>query len=236
MPRDSPQGMAAIFSPGHPAILEKVTRLEIEDLSGCPMFFYSCNPDPGTKVNEHGAVLAERSLFSQWKWLKDKLNFYASLLSTRASFMLIVPEQTKDGNIHFHAVVRPHNGFDEHDVKRTFWHIMECNVTNAKVRKHAVNIKPINNSGVVDYLFHKDAHDYETIFNRSIGNDKPFQPLLLHNHNVIYPGALSSSEESGEESTPPTRVFRKRVGPSVFPQPGDPAVQPQGPPPPHPWF
>lgn len=210
MPRETPQGMAAIFSPGHPAILEKVTRLEIDDLSGSPMFFYSCNPDPGTKISEQGAVLAERSLYSQWKWLKEKLIFYASILSIRASFMLIVPEQTKDGNIHFHAIVRPHNGFDEHDVKRIFWHIMECNVSNAKVRKHAVNIKPINDSGVIDYLFHKDAHDYETIFNRKINNDEPFQPLLLYQPNNNNLGASPSSEESGEESTPPPTVFRQR--------------------------
>lgn len=223
MPRKIPQSMAVVFSQGHAAIFEKVTRAEIDLPDGSPMFFYSCNPDPGTKINEQNVLLAERSLCSQWAWLRGRLEFFASLLSTRASFMMIVPEQTKDGNIHFHAIVRPHNGFDEHDIKRTFWNIMECDVSKPKVRKHAVNIKPINDSGVVDYLFHKDAHDYETIFNRKINNKLEFLPLLLTTmitNNNQYEDSSSSSEESGEESTPPPRVFRKRIDPVVQPKRG----------------
>jgi len=216
MPKVSSRVIAPFFSRGYAEILEKVTRVEIDDVSGAPMFFYSCNPDPGTKINEQGALLVERSLYSQWKWLSGRLDFYASILSVRASFMLIVPEQTKDGNIHFHAIVRPHNDFDEHDIKRTFWQIIEADVSKVKVRKHAVNIKPINDSGVVDYLFHKDAHDYEVIFNKKINNKLEFQPMLLtplsNNH------CSSSSEESGEESTPPIRVFKKRLDPVVKPR------------------
>lgn len=208
-----PRVIAPFFSRGYAEILEKVTRVEIDDISGSPMFFYSVNPDPGTKVNEQGSLLAERSLFSQWKWLSGRLDFFASILAVRASFMLIVPEQTKDGNIHFHAIVRPHNDFDEHDIKRTFWQIIEADVSKAKVRKHAVNIKPINDSGVVDYLFHKDAHDYEVIFNKKINNKLEYQPMLLTSN--INNHCSSSSEESEEESTPPQRVFRKRSDPVV---------------------
>lgn len=174
-----PCSIAPYFSRGYAEIFEKVTRIEIDDASGSPMFFYSVNPDPGVKVNEQGSILAERSLYSQWKWLQGQLDFYASILAVRASFMLIVPEQTKDGIIHFHAIVKPHNDFDEHDIKRTFWQIIEADVSRPKVRKHAVNIKPINDTGVVDYLFHKDAHDYEVIFNRKINGKEEFLPLLL---------------------------------------------------------
>jgi len=216
MPKVSSQVIAPFFSRGYAEILEKVTRVEIDDMSGSPMFFYSCNPDPGTKVNEQGSLLAERSLCSQWKWLSGRLDFYASILSVRASFMLIVPEQTKDGNIHFHAIVRPHNDFDEHDIKRTFWQIIEADVSKAKVRKHAVNIKPINDSGVVDYLFHKDAHDYEVIFHKKINNKLEYLPMLLTTN--INNHCSSSEEESEEESTPPTRVFRKRIDPVVKPK------------------
>lgn len=223
MPRETSQSITPFFSRGYVEILEKVIRTEIEDnIKDTPMFFYSCNPDPATKINEQGVLLAERSLYSQWLWLSQKLDFYASILATRATFMAIVPEQTKDGNIHFHAIVRTHNGFDEHDIKRTFWNIMECNVGNAKVRKHSVNIKPINDSGVVDYLFHKDAHDYEVIFNRKINNKLEFLPLLLTtiiNNNKDYSDS-DSSEESEEESTPPPRVFRKRTDPVVQPKRG----------------
>lgn len=217
MPRESNQSMAVSFSQGHAKIFEKVTRLEIDAPNRSPMFFYSCNPDPATKINEQGSLLAERSLYSQWKWLREKLEFYASLLATRAAFMLIMPEVTKDGNIHFHAVVRPHNDFDEHDIKRTFWNIMESDVSKVKVRKHAVNIKLINDTGVVDYLFNKDAHDYEVIFNRKVNDEHPYQPLLLtvtYNNNHDYSDSDSdSSEESEEESTPPRRIFRKRNDP-----------------------
>lgn len=212
MPRETPRSMAVYFSPGHAKIFEKVTRVEIDTPNGSPMFFYSCNPDPATKVNEHGALLAERSLYSQWHWLKEKLNFYASILSTRAAFMMIMPEVTKDGNIHFHAIVRPHNDFDEHDIKRTFWNVMECDITKAKVRKHSVNIKPINDTGVVDYLFNKDAHDYEVIFNRKVNNETPYLPLMLTttiNNNHDYSDS-DSSEESEEESTIPIFTRRKR--------------------------
>lgn len=212
MPGKPSPSIAPYFSRGYAANFEKVTRAEIDDMSGSPMFFYSCNPDPGTKVTEQGQLLAERSLYSQWKWLSGRLDFFASILSIRASFMMIMPEQTADGNIHFHAIVKPHNDFSEHDIKRTFWQVMECNVSNAKVRKHAVNVKPINDSGVVDYLFHKDAHDYETIFHKKINNIPAFEPLLLTTIPTIsnYTSSTDSSEESEEESTPPTRVFRQR--------------------------
>ena len=207
MPRATPRNtpsMTVSFSPGHASFLEKVTRVEIDNRNEHSMFFYSCNPDPATKINESGALLAERSLYSQWHWLKEKLTFYASLLSTRAAFMLIMPEVTRDGNIHFHAIVKPHNDFDEHDIKRTFWQVMECDITKAKVRKHAVNIKAITDSAVVDYLFNKDAHDYETIFKRKVNNEEPYKPLLLtviHNNNPAYSDS-DSSEESEEDSFP----------------------------------
>lgn len=202
MPRVS-TGMAAYFSPGHPAQFEKVTRAELNLIdSDHHYFFYSCNPDPATKVDVQGSLLASLTLYSQWKWLKERIEMFVSILDARAHFILIVPEQTKEGNIHFHAIVGPHHGFDENDIRRTFWTIMACNIASAKVRKHAVNIKPINDSGVVDYLFHKDAHDYEVIFNRQHKGEKAFSPLLLHSNTYqsVYHSSTDDSDSSSDNS------------------------------------
>lgn len=207
-----PSSITGFFSPSYAEISEKVIRAQIDLQDGSGMFFFSCNPDPATKIDLQDTILCSQSLCSQWRWLRDRLQFYSSLLLTRCSFMVVVPERTAEGNIHFHAIVEPHNDFDECDVRRTLWQVLDVDLTKAKHRKHSINIKPINDSGVVDYLFHKDAHDYEVIFNRTINGKLEYLPLILGNHTEGSP----SSEESGEDSPPPIRVYRKR---------GDPASQ-----------
>lgn len=206
------QGITGFFSPSYAEISEKVIRAEIDSRDCSGMFFFSCNPDPATKIDLQETILCSQSLTSQWRWLRDRLQFFSSLLLSRCAFMAVIPERTAEGNIHFHAVVAPHNDFDECDVRRTLWQVMEVDLTKAKHRKHSVNIKPINDSGVVDYLFHKDAHDYEVIFNRKINGKLEFLPMILSNHldNKSYLSGLLSSEESEEDSAPPTRVYRKR--------------------------
>lgn len=204
--KTTPQGITGFFSPSYAEILEKVIRAEITTRDSSGMFFFSINPDPATKLDMQGTLLCSRSLVSQWFWVKERLQFYSGILLTRCDFMAVIPERTAEGNIHFHAVIVPKNDFDEHDVRRTLWAAIEANISSAKVRKHCINIKPINDSGVVDYLFHKDAHDYETIFNKKINNKLEFLPLLLSNHTEGSP----SSEESEEDSPPPPTVHRKR--------------------------
>lgn len=200
-----PSSITGYFSPSYAEISEKVIRAEIDNRDCSGMFFFSCNPDPATKIDLQDTLLCSISLVSQWRWLSERLQFYSSILLTRCSFMVVVPERTAEGNIHFHAVVAPHNDFDECDVRRTLWSIMEVDLSKAKHRKHSVNIKPINDSGVVDYLFHKDAHDYEVIFNRKVNGHYEYLPLILGNID-----GSPSSEESEEDSPPPPRVHRKR--------------------------
>lgn len=210
-----PRIMGPYFSRTHAAILEKVTRVEIENCDGSGMFFFSCNPDPSTKVDLQETLLCTLSLSSQWLWLSKRLDFYAPLLHTRCSFMMIVPERTKDGNIHFHAIVTLANDFESFDIRRLFWQVCDANVSSSKVRKHCVDIKPITDTGVVDYLFHKDAHDYEVIFNRNIQGKQTFMCMILHNNNNV---ASPSSDESEEDSTPPIITRKQRTDTSHLPK------------------
>jgi len=211
-----PRIMGPYFSRTHSAILEKVTRVEIENLDGSGMYFFSCNPDPATKIDLQGTLLCSLSLSSQWSWLLKRLDFFASLLYTRCSFMIIVPERTAEGNIHFHSIVTLKNDFESFDIRRTFWQVLDANIASSKVRKHCVNIKPITDTGVVDYLFHKDAHDYEVIFDRTVNGIKPFQCMILHDINNNDVGS-PSSEESEEDSPPQQPTRRKRTDLSHLP-------------------
>lgn len=212
-----PLSIGPHFSRTYAEILEKVTRVEIENCDGSGMFFFSCNPDPATKTDLQETLLCSLSLSSQWLWLSKRLDFYASLLSTRCSFMIIVPERTAEGNIHFHSIAKLKNDFEEFDIRRTFWQILDASIGNAKVRKYCVDIKPITSTGVVDYLFHKDAHDYEVIFNRTVNGVQPFQCMILHDINNNDTGS-PSSEESEEDSPPQQPTRRKRTDLSHLPK------------------
>jgi len=207
--------MGPYFSRTQWEILEKVTRSEIENRDCSGMFFFSCNPDPATKVDLQETLLCTLSLSSQWLWLSKRLDFYASLLHTRCSFMMIVPERTKEGNIHFHSIVTLANDYEEFDIRRLFWQVCDASVSNAKVRAYCVDIKAITNTGIVDYLFHKDAHDYEVIFNRKVQGKEPFQCMILHNNDNV---ASPSSDESGEDSPPPIITRKQRDDTSHLPK------------------
>lgn len=197
--------MGPHFSRTHQELVEKVTRVEIDNLDASGMFFFSCNPDPATKIDLQGTYLCTLSLVSQWDWLQKRLDHYAPFLHTMCSFMIIVPERTQEGNIHFHAIVTLTNDYEECDVRRLFWEVCDAQVSNAKVRKHCVNIKPVNDSGVVDYLFHKDAHDYEIIFNRKVNGKLPFECMILHN-NLSPPPPEDPAEDSSHQL-----ILKKRV-------------------------
>jgi len=107
------------------------------------------------------------------------------------------------------------NDYESFDIRRLFWQVLDCNVSNAKVRKHSVDIKPITDTGVVDYLFHKDAHDYEVIFNRTVQGKQPFECMMLHSNNDT---GSPSSEESEEDSPLPVFTRRKRTDTSHLPK------------------
>lgn len=206
-------GSGGLFSPTDAEISEKVIRVEIDNYDASGLFFFSCNPDPGMKIDEYGNILAGKTLLNQWIFIRKQLELYVDVLHTRCGFLVIVPERTAEGNIHFHAVVRPHNDYDEFDIRQTFWNVIDADIRKAKVRKHAVNIKRINDSGVVDYLFHKDAHDYEVIFNRIIKGVKEFNPLILSDKMPEFKYDTDSSGEQSEpddDDVPPVTRFVKR--------------------------
>lgn len=208
-----PGSIGGFFSPTDAEISEKVIRAEIDNYDASGMFFYSCNPDPGLLISEHGEILAGKTLLNQWTWLKRQIELYVDILAIRCGFLVIVPERTAEGNIHFHAIVRPHNDYDEFDIRQTFWNIIHADIKKAKVRKHAVNIKPITDSGVVDYLFHKDAHDYEVIFNRVIKGVKEFNPLVMSERmpqQAASTDGESTDEPSDDEDQPAVFNFVKR--------------------------
>jgi len=204
--------MGPHFSRTHQGIMEKAMRVEIDNLDASGMYFFSCNPDPATKIDLQGTYLCSLSLVSQWHWLSQRLDHHAQFLYPQCSFMGIVPERTAEGNIHFHAIVTLANDFEEFDIRRLFWEVLDANIANTKVRKHSVNIKPITDTGVVDYLFHKDAHDYEVIFDRKVQGIYPFECMILHNNNLTTSSPL---EDPTEDSSP--RLIRRKREPTSQP-------------------
>lgn len=208
-------GSGGFFSPTDAEISEKVIRVEIDNYDASGLFFFSCNPDPGMKIDEYGNILAGKTLLNQWTYIRKQLDLYVNVLHVRCGFLVIVPERTAEGNIHFHAVCRPHNDYDEFDIRQTFWNVIDADIRKAKVRKHAVNIKRITDSGVVDYLFHKDAHDYEVIFNRIIKGVKEFNPLILSDFMPTFKDTDDSDSDGYDplrdsEWDNPKRVFKRR--------------------------
>lgn len=178
-----------------PDKIKKYAMLQCRELDS--LFFITVNPPPETPVDlldGFGAgALTCLTLHQQWKWILDKFrdsqSFNLVTLYKWFTELIIVPERTAAGLIHFHMIARLRDNKVDSDIPRLFWNLFDINITkhgNAaalkrfiEITKAMVKVVPITDAGIVEYLFNKDKKDYESIMNIKIHDQYPFQPLRL---------------------------------------------------------
>lgn len=183
-----------------PIRVEKYSRLLIEDLDR--LFHITVNPPPDLAItlpddDTDKTILTCRTLQSQWKYVTDLLSDRLNLCSLYTWFddFVIVPERTKDGLIHFHCIARLNENRIDTDIPRLFWNYFQIEQSFKpstssglkrfkEVIKYMVNIEPINSAGIIDYLFHKDKKDYESLMHIKVNDYYPFKPIRLCSLNI----------------------------------------------------
>lgn len=146
-------------------------------------------PDPDT---QEPSALCTLNLKDQWDYIK---NLYTSnpfnLVDLYKWFdeVVIVPERTAAGNIHMHYLARLSKARLESDIPKLFWRMLNINCVNPSnasalkrfkdITKYMVNVEPVRDIGIIQYLFHKDKKDYESIMHLKVCNQFPFRPLYL---------------------------------------------------------
>lgn len=160
------QGVAACFSRSYPAISEKVTRglcIDLDDL-----FFITINPPPDLKVDE-GVILQEITLNEQYEYCVKQLNHHINTFKAIFEDVVCVPEKTEAGLIHFHFVARKRRHIITTDISRFIWTVFNIRLGDLKehrrkaIVQYMVCIEPVVSEKIVEYLFHKDKKDYETL-------------------------------------------------------------------------
>lgn len=185
-----------------PNKVEKYSRLLIMDLDR--LFHIVVNPPPDLMIkDEYNNVLplTMMTLRQQWEWVlstwqgdKDY-----NLRSLHAWFddLVIVPERTEAGLIHFHCIARLNENKIHTDIARLFWNFFDIQESFKpstaggmkrfkEVTKAMVNVEPIRDEGIVKYLFHKDKKDYESLMHIKCYDTYPFKPIRLTKLNVLY--------------------------------------------------
>lgn len=191
------RGITGKFSPSNAEIAEKVISLEIGEADTPNLWFFSVNPPPDGETME-GAIYAQLPMKSQWEVVKTNLNFHATLLTKYITFCGLVPEVTRDGLIHFHAIVRTKPGVDANDVKRVFWNVAMADASKKSHRKYCVNIRQVTTVAVIDYLFAKCEHNYETIIFKNGKPSKDYKPLIW-SWEELYHESTEESDSSEDE-------------------------------------
>jgi len=93
----------------------------------------------------------------QYKFLKHKLSGYEF---DSFSEGILLFEQTKIGNLHFHAVVKATGHFQ--NIKADFFSCF--GLKRGQELKHSFRVDPVKDlNGLKDYLFNKDKKSYEKV-------------------------------------------------------------------------
>lgn len=123
---------------------------------------------PSKLLVKRKGVMVEYQILSQreqYEFIYNKLNnkeFYSF------NSALILFEQTKSANIHFHAFM--HVLENDHDIKAEFYDCFD--IRKGKNVRHFIDIQPIRDmKGLINYLFNKDVKAYENV------DQSKFKPL-----------------------------------------------------------
>ena len=177
-----------------PVFMEKYSSTLIADLSG--LFHIVVNPpdsltvpDPAT---DDPTALCTLDLKDQWEYIQSLyVTNPFNLVDLYKWFdeVVIVPERTAAGNIHMHYLARLSEARLESDIPKLFWRMFNINCINPSnasalkrfkdIVKYMVNVEPVRDIGIIQYLFHKDKKDYESIMHIKVCGQFRFKPLYL---------------------------------------------------------
>lgn len=184
-------GMLTCFSREHPASLKKVIRSLILDSDA--LYHVVVNPPPFMDYDDF-SQLEEVALVSQWEWMQARLENRIGLSSLTSMFsdFIVMPERTEKGNIHIHCICDLKPGKLSTDIPKMFWGLLGISLKNYKdkqrkaITEHCVNVKKVENDGIIDYLFNKDRKDYETIYTmKNAKGEHMFKPFMLSTKQVV---------------------------------------------------
>lgn len=181
-----------------PRIVEKYSKSLIEDSDD--LFHITVNMPMShvTDVMDDDGIynpLCLLDLHQQWSFVIRKFKVSIAAFYQWYSELVIVPEKTKEGIIHFHCIARLKPGRLPSDVSRMFWRMFDITLKNPSsstevkrfkdITKYMVHVDPITDDGIINYLFHKDKKDYETIMDlKDPSGTFAFKPLYLHVYDV----------------------------------------------------
>lgn len=177
-----------------PVFMEKYSSILIEELDN--LFHIVVNPPealtvPDVDTNEPTA-LCTLDLKDQWEHVKRLYkNNPFNLVDLYKWFdeVVIIPERTAIGNIHMHYLARLNKARLASDIPKLFWRMFNINCVNPSnasalkrfknITSYMVNVEPVKDAGIIQYLFHKDKKDYESIMHLKVCGEYRFKPLYM---------------------------------------------------------
>lgn len=197
-----------------PVFSKKYMKLLISDTDR--LYFVTVNPSPVTVVDTEYTIeptmLTLLPLQEQWDWVLSrwKLDFNLRSMYNWFEELIMMPERTAEGVIHFHLIVRLRPDRLSSDIPRWFWDQFDikCEKPNSQtclnkfksITKYMVKVEPVEDEGIIDYFFNKDEHKYEQIYDRKIKDGYPFAPLRLQYYNVSLPEEKSRQKRTSSNS------------------------------------
>lgn len=213
-------GVIACFSRDDPKLLKKVMRVLIMD--SVSLFHVVVNPPLFLPIDDFGFLFEESTLKEQWKWLQNCLEAPRAFSIIEGMFedFILMPEKTEKGNLHVHIICSLKPGRIYSDIPKIMWTLLKIQLKDFKsnerkaITEYCVNVSAVKDEGIIDYLFHKDKKDYETIYNLKDANGEfMFKPFMLSRRNVkklvkAYSSDIDTESEVEEENT---TQFNERV-------------------------
>lgn len=176
-------GILRYLGPQNPELMKKVIRSLI--MESHELFHITVNP-PAMLPTFDTITLSELFLEEQYDFILRKLQENTRLLCQFFTEFMFVPERTREGVIHIHCIAQLRNGRLDTDIKRAFWNIFEINrLKSERDKKNAMKVmvhyEPVENDGIIQYLFNKDKKDYESIYNlKNAKGDKYYQCMTMY--------------------------------------------------------
>lgn len=177
-----------------PVFLEKYSSTLIMELDN--LFHIVVNPPEALTVPDvataEPTALCTLDLKDQWAYIKklyrdDPFNLVD--LYKWFDEVVMIPERTALGNIHIHYLARLAKARLASDIPKLFWRMFKINCLNPSnasalkrfknITSYMVNVEQVRDAGIIQYLFHKDKKDYESIMHLKVCDNYAFKPLYL---------------------------------------------------------